>query len=367
MSELSSHLINLRDQFSDHKKNLSKPDQLNDQNLEKFRITWLGKKGHISDLFSKLGDSSSDQKASNGKLINDFKLEVEQCVKDFNDLLINIRVVKLTSASSIDFSLPSQSLNSVGSLHPVTLATKKLIGIFHRLGFSIKDGPHIENDYFNFTALNIPNNHPARDMQDTFYLKQRPRSSSGLSHNKHNSNWLLRSQTSNIQIHTLLSTKPPIKIIAPGRVFRMDYDHTHTPMFHQIEGLVVDQNISMGDLKGTVICFLQEFFGSEAKVRFRPSYFPFVEPGAEIDMIWNKPSADNSGEDALTKWLEVGGCGMVHPNVFEQLGYDSEYYSGFAFGFGIDRLAMLKYNLSDLRQLFVGDQKFQSQFPIYTD
>ena len=347
----------IQDLKNNFKQSLDKyADAISEKELEQLRIDWLGKKSKTVLLYKQLAKTPESQRAELGKLINNLKSDIESSITKLAKKLVDSKINNICSKPPLDFSLPSSSFYQSGNLHPVTLASKKLYEIFTRLGYSIKDGPHIENDYFNFASLNIPQNHPARDMQDTFYLKNNKNPK-----NANNPFWLLRSQTSNIQIHTMLSKKPPIKIIAPGKVFRMDYDQTHTPMFHQIEGLMVDQDISMSDLKGTIICFLDEFFEGKAQIRLRPSYFPFVEPGAEIDIKLKNHSNKNSVSD----WLEVGGCGMVHPNVFESVDYDSQHYTGFAFGFGIDRLAMLKFGINDLRKMFLGDKNFQSQFCIY--
>jgi phenylalanyl-tRNA synthetase alpha chain len=230
---------------------------------------------------------------------------------------------------------------------------KRLLKIFRHHGFTVYDGPEVDYDLYNYELLNFPDDHPAREMQDTFFVDGQEK-------------LLLRSHTSNIQIHTMLNAKPPLRIIAPGRVFRCDNDPTHTPMFHQIEAFVVDKGINFAHLKGMIDVFLKEIFGQEMKTRFRPSFFPFVEPGAEIDMQCTMCHGKGCRVCSDTGWLEIGGCGLIHPNIFEAVEYDSEQISGFAFGFGIDRMAMLADALPDLRQLFEGNKDFQSQFPIYT-
>jgi phenylalanyl-tRNA synthetase alpha chain len=240
-----------------------------------------------------------------------------------------------------------------GALHPVTLVRRELLREFRRMGFTVYDGPEVDYDFYNFSALNMPADHPARDMQDTFYVQGE-------------GNVLLRTHTSNIQIHCMLNEKPPLRIVAPGRVFRVDSDPTHTPMFHQIEAFVVDRGISFAHMKGVIDAFMKAVFGSNMRTRLRPSFFPFVEPGAELDLQCTQCGGKGCRLCKQTGWLEIGGCGMIHPNVFEAVEYDSELYSGFAFGFGIDRMAMLKYRLTDLRQLFEGSYQFLGGFPSVT-
>jgi len=296
-----------------------------------------------------LRNVSKEERPVAGKAANTLRQQIESSITGLQSAATDWLLHQKLSQPPLDVSLPVAQ--NVGALHPVSLMRQELFNIFRRLGFTVYDGPEIDFDFYNFTALNIPEHHPARDMQDTFYIKGEER-------------MLLRTQTSNIQIHAMLNEKPPLRIIAPGRVFRCDSDPTHTPMFHQIEGFVVDTNISMAHLKGTLDVLFKSLFGQDLKMRFRPSFFPFVEPGAEMDLQCVACRGAGCRLCKNTGWLEVGGCGMIHPSVFEQVGYDSETWTGFAFGFGIDRMAMLKHNLPDLRMLFEGNAAFLDQFPI---
>ncbi|WP_372599723.1 phenylalanine--tRNA ligase subunit alpha, partial [Amphritea sp.] len=281
------------------------------------------------------GALSAEERPQAGAKIN----EAKQALQD----VLNARKANLESAAleaklaeeTIDVTLPGRG-QSLGGLHPVTKTLQRIEEFFARIGYSVAEGPEIEDDYHNFEALNIPSHHPARAMHDTFYF---------------NANTLLRTHTSGVQVRTMESQQPPIRIICPGRVYRCDYDQTHSPMFHQVEGLIVDKDISFADLKGTLEQFLREFFEEDVKVRFRPSYFPFTEPSIEVDI--------DRGDG---KWLEVLGCGIVHPKVFEYSGIDPEQYTGFAFGMGVERLAMLRYGVNDLRLFFENDLRFLSQF-----
>lgn len=305
--------------------------------IEKLRLAYLGRKGMVPALYGRMKGLTKEERPVAGKALNSLKTEVEREV----EALLQAGKAWLIQ-QRLEHHRPDITLGTPirkGALHPVSLIRQKAMAEFARMGFSVYDGPECENDYYNFTALNTLEDHPARDMQDTFYLENDP-------------TLLLRSHTSNNQIHTMAAVQPPLRIIAPGRVYRCDSDPTHSPLFHQIEALVVAEGIGFAHLKGTIDHFLKAIFGAEFKTRLRPSYFPFVEPGAEIDLY--SPKAG---------WLEIGGCGMVHPNVFENVGLDSERYTGFAFGFGLDRMAMLRYGLPDLRQLFSGDSEYLGQFP----
>ncbi|MBN0989627.1 MULTISPECIES: phenylalanine--tRNA ligase subunit alpha [Amphritea] len=305
------------------------------QDLDQVRVQYLGKKGHLTQLLKGLGALSAEERPQAGAKIN----EAKQALQD----VLNARKADLESAAleaklaeeTIDVTLPGRG-QSLGGLHPVTKTLQRIEEFFARIGYSVAEGPEIEDDYHNFEALNIPSHHPARAMHDTFYF---------------NANTLLRTHTSGVQVRTMESQQPPIRIICPGRVYRCDYDQTHSPMFHQVEGLIVDKDISFADLKGTLEQFLREFFEEDVKVRFRPSYFPFTEPSIEVDI--------DRGDG---KWLEVLGCGIVHPKVFEYSGIDPEQYTGFAFGMGVERLAMLRYGVNDLRLFFENDLRFLSQF-----
>jgi phenylalanyl-tRNA synthetase alpha chain len=304
--------------------------------LEQVKARYLGKSGVLTELLKSLGKLPAKQRPAEGQRINQAKETLEAALQERRNAL-NARKLETQLAQNVlDVTLPGRGLG-VGGLHPVTRTLERIETLFKSMGFMIAEGPEIETDYYNFTALNQPENHPARSMHDTFYLED----------GKH----LLRTHTSPIQIRYMEKHKPPLKIIAPGRVYRVDLDATHSPMFHQIEGLWVDEQVSFADLKGVVSEFLLRFFEREdLKVRFRPSFFPFTEPSAEVDMSF--------GEG----WLEVGGCGMVHPNVFKYVNIDSEKYQGFAFGLGPDRLAMLRYGVKDLRLFFENDLRFLRQF-----
>ncbi|MDZ4097804.1 MAG: phenylalanine--tRNA ligase subunit alpha, partial [Methylophilaceae bacterium] len=276
-----------------------------------------------------------EERPAAGAAINVVKQGVEEALKARRDVILNAEQAKQLASESIDVTLPAREQGK-GSLHPVTLTMNRLEQIFRSIGFEVAEGPEIETDFYNFTALNIPEDHPARAMHDTFYIDD-----------KH----VLRTHTSPVQVHYMENKTPPLKIIAPGRVYRVDSDATHSPMFHQVEGLWVDEDISFANLKGVVQDFLQRFFErDDLEVRFRPSFFPFTEPSAEMDMSWNGG------------WLEIGGCGMVHPEVFKHVGINSEKYRGFAFGLGVERLTMLRYGVNDLRLFFNNDMRFLQQF-----
>lgn len=303
--------------------------------LENAKAKYLGKTGALTDALKGLGKLSNEERPAAGAAINVVKQAVEAALNARREAILNAEQAKQLAAESLDVTLPARA-QSQGGLHPVTLTLRRIEELFHSIGFDVATGPEIETDFYNFTALNIPENHPARAMHDTFYVDE--------------SN-VLRTHTSPVQIHYMENKEPPLKIIAPGRVYRVDSDATHSPMFHQVEGLWVDENISFANLKGVVQDFLQKFFErDDLTVRFRPSFFPFTEPSAEMDMSWNGG------------WLEIGGCGMVHPEVFKHVNIDSEKYRGFAFGLGVERLAMLRYGVNDLRHFFNNDLRFLSQF-----
>lgn len=322
--------------------------------MEELRIKWLGRKGRLAHLFAELKSLQASERPSAGKKINDFEQEIAATMTELKEAARVFGIQARLNAHPVDVTLPVSDRASQGALHPVSLMKKKLAKEFSRLGFSIHDGPELEFDSYNFSYLNLPADHPARDMQDTFFIKDHP-------------GMVLRTHTSNIQIHTMLAEKPPLRAVSFGRCYRVDSDATHSPMFHQVEGFIVDEGITFAHLKGILDAFMRSLFGSELKTRFRPSYFPFVEPGAEMDLQCSicKGKGTNCRVCKETGWLELGGCGMIHPKVFKNVDYDAETYSGFAFGFGIDRMAMLTYGLDDLRLLFEGDAAFHSQFPIY--
>ena len=331
--------------------------QLAAEVVEQLRIKWVGRKGKLPGMFAQLKQAESKQKSRLGQELNEFKQDMVHCFSELASQLHQVQLRHALAQTPLDVTLPVAQVRP-GSMHPVSLMRRKLLDVFRRFGYQVFDGPELETDYYNFQALNIPPHHPARAMQDSFYVTTRQAADHLDSHSSLQDvpEWVLRTQSSNVQIHVMENHGPPIRMIAPGRVFRVDNDPTHTPLFHQLEGLVMDRSVSVADLKGTIEAVLAEIFGANTAVRLRPSYFPFVEPGLEIDLKWQDSGAHQ------TRWLEVGGCGMVHPNVVEMVGYDSEEVMGFAFGFGIDRLAMLKYGLTDLRQLFSGDVAWLSQF-----
>ncbi len=308
--------------------------------LENAKAKYLGKSGLLTDALKGLGKLSAEERPAAGAAINVVKQAVEASLTARREEILNAEQARQLAQEAIDVTLPARAQSS-GGLHPVTLTLKRVEELFHSIGFEVATGPEIETDFYNFTALNIPEDHPARAMHDTFYIDEAN---------------VLRTHTSPVQARYMENAlknnqTPPFKIIAPGRVYRVDSDATHSPMFHQVEGLWVDENISFANLKGVVQDFLQKFFErDDLTVRFRPSFFPFTEPSAEMDMSWNGG------------WLEIGGCGMVHPEVFKHVNIDSEKYRGFAFGLGIERLTMLRYGVNDLRHFFNNDLRFLTQF-----
>ncbi len=309
---------------------------INDEaELEQVKAKYLGKEGSLTALLKGLGKLSNEERPAAGAKINVVKQQIEAALQTRRDALQQSKLAQKLAAESLDVTLPGRGAGT-GGLHPITLTLQRIEQLFHSLGFAVSSGPEIEHDFYNFTALNIPDNHPARAMHDTFYLDP-----------EH----VLRTHTSPVQIRYMEANQPPLKIISPGRVYRVDSDATHSPMFHQVEGLWVDENVSFANLKGVVQDFLQRFFEQDdLQVRFRPSFFPFTEPSAEMDMSWKGG------------WLEIGGCGMVHPNVLKNVNIDSEKYLGFAFGLGVERLAMLRYGVNDLRLFFESDLRFLKQF-----
>lgn len=312
--------------------------------LENAKARYLGKEGSLTGLLKGLGKLSAEERPAAGARINQVKQQIEAALQAQRDSIQNRALNAKLAAESLDVTLPGRG-TGVGGLHPVTRTLERIEALFHSIGYAVAEGPEIENDFYNFTALNIPADHPARAMHDTFYIDEQH---------------VLRTHTSPIQIRYMqahmerykhLETMPDIRIIAPGRVYRVDSDATHSPMFHQVEGLWIGERVSFADLKGVIADFLQNYFETEdMQVRFRPSFFPFTEPSAEMDMSWKGG------------WLEIGGCGMVHPNVLRHVGIDSEKYIGFAFGMGVERLAMLRYGVNDLRLFFENDLQFLKQF-----
>jgi len=327
------HMMTLDDILPEAQRDFAACNNI--QDLEQAKARFLGKSGSLTEQLKGLGKLSAEERPAAGAAINVVKQGVEEALKARRDAILNAEQAKQLANESIDVTLPAREQGK-GSLHPVTLTMNRLEQIFRSIGFEVAEGPEIETDFYNFTALNIPEDHPARAMHDTFYIDD---------------NHVLRTHTSPVQVHYMENKTPPLKIIVPGRVYRVDSDATHSPMFHQVEGLWVDEDISFANLKGVVQDFLQRFFErDDLEVRFRPSFFPFTEPSAEMDMSWNGG------------WLEIGGCGMVHPEVFRHVGIDSEKYRGFAFGLGVERLTMLRYGVNDLRLFFNNDMRFLQQF-----
>jgi len=315
--------------------------------LDQVRVQYLGKKGTLTEQLKALKDVPAEQRKEVGQSINKAKQALQKAIETRKHFLQDLALQKKLESESIDVTLPGRGMKSAG-LHPVTKTIERIESFFHGQGFMTADGPEIEDDYHNFEALNIPDNHPARAMQDTFYF---------------NAQTLLRTQTSSVQIRVMEDSKPPFRIISSGRVYRCDFDITHTPMFHQVEGLLVDENVSFADLKGTLVEFMRHFFEvDDLQLRFRPSYFPFTEPSAEVDIQCVMCGGDGCRVCSGSGWLEVGGCGMVHPQVLSNVGVDNEKYTGYAFGMGADRLAMLRYGINDLRLMFENDLRFLSQF-----
>ncbi len=305
--------------------------------LDHVRVEYLGKKGQITALLKSLGKLSAEERPAAGAEINKAKQQVQEQITARKQAMEQAAIDAKLASETIDVTLGGRG-QTVGGLHPVTRTLDRIEKIFAAVGYKVEQGPEIEDNYHNFDALNIPPHHPARAMHDTFYIDEGN---------------VLRTHTSPVQVRTMENQEPPIHIICPGRVYRCDSDLTHTPMFHQVEGLVIDKDVSFADLKGSIVQFLRSFFERDLEVRFRPSFFPFTEPSAEFDIQW---------ESSKTGWLEVGGCGMVHPNVLMSSGVDPEKYTGFAFGLGVERLAMLRYGVNDLRMFFDNDVKFLKQF-----
>ncbi|RXK60384.1 phenylalanine--tRNA ligase subunit alpha [Lacibacter luteus] len=314
--------------------------------LEEYRIKFLGTKGLVKSLMGEMKNVANEQKKAFGQSMNEFKQFAEAKYEEWKALAGD---GASDTAAKIDLSLPGDAL-PIGSRHPISLMRNRIVNIFQRLGFAVAEGPEIDDDFHNFTALNLPENHPARDMQDTFYISTDPA-------------WLLRTHTSNVQIHEMQKGKLPIRIITPGRVYRNETISARSHcFFHQVEGLYVDEKVSFADLKQTLYFFVQEMFGKDVKVRFRPSYFPFTEPSAEMDISCLLCNGAGCNVCKKTGWLEILGCGMVHPKVLENCGIDSNKYSGFAFGMGIERPALLKYGIKDIRLFSENDVRFLKQF-----
>ena len=314
--------------------------------LEQIRVSYLGKKGEITSQMKQLGKLSHEERPKVGQIINQAKQKVQQAIQERKEILLQAELDKKLESEKIDVTLPGRG-NQPGGIHPITRTLDRIETLFAEMGFEVKTGPEVEDDYHNFEALNIPESHPARAMHDTFYFDPHT---------------VLRTHTSPVQVRTMENQEPPLRIIAPGRVYRCDSDLTHTPMFHQVEGLMIDEQVSFADLKGLIDSFLRNFFEKDLNVRFRPSYFPFTEPSAEVDIECVMCEGEGCRVCSHTGWLEILGCGMVHPEVFRYSNIDAEKYSGFAFGMGVERLTMLRYGVNDLRLFFENDLRFLRQF-----
>lgn len=340
---MEQELNSLRDTALNELSEITSKEALND-----LKIKYLGKKGLLTGMLRGLGALSPDERPRIGQVVNEIRNEIEDIIATKLEAMKQAELSRKLASETIDVTLPGRS-TELGHLHPLTLTLNRIKDTFMRLGFEIAEGPEVEKDYYNFEALNLPQDHPARDMQDSFYITKE---------------FLLRTHTSPVQVRTLQSAEPnqPIRIIAPGKVYRRDYDATHSPMFQQVEGLVVDENISFADLKGTLELFLKETFGNRVNVRFRPSFFPFTEPSAEVDISCVMCEGKGCRVCSGTGWLEILGSGMVHPRVLEMSNFDPDKVSGFAFGMGVERIAMLTYGIDDLRLFFDNDMRFLRQF-----
>ena len=317
--------------------------------LDQVRVQYLGKKGLITEQMKSLGTLAGDERKVAGAKINLIRDQLVEAIDARKDVLEAEALKARLASETIDVTLPGRG-QQIGGLHPVTLTLRRMSALFSRIGFDIVEGPEVEDDYHNFEALNIPASHPARAMHDTFYFDEHT---------------LLRTHTSPVQVRIMESQTPPLRVIAPGRVYRCDSDLTHTPMFHQVEGFLVDRDVSFADLRGILYEFLTLFFEKDVAVRFRPSYFPFTEPSAEVDIACVMCDGQGCRVCKQTGWLEVMGCGMIHPRVFESVNIDAEVYSGFAFGLGVERMAMLRYGINDLRLFFENDLRFLRQFSAF--
>lgn len=325
-------------------KALSKVNSI--EELDKIRVKYLGKKGDLTKILRGMSKLSPDQRPVIGKLANEVKQNLGNIISEKKEMLKNKLIQQKMKEEFLDVTLPTKV--SVGHKHPLTRTLDEIKEVFIGLGYKVVEGPEVELDYYNFEALNTPKDHPARDVQDTFYITP---------------DILLRTHTSSVQVRVMEKEKPPLKIIAPGRVYRSDeVDATHSPVFHQLEGLTIGENITMGDLKGTLVEFIHEIFGHDRKTRFRPHYFPFTEPSAEVDISCVACQGKGCRVCSYTGWLEILGCGMVHPNLLKNVGYDTDKLCGFAFGMGIERIAMLKYGIDDMRLFYENDLRFLEQF-----
>lgn len=342
-------------QIEEYKKEMTAYSDADDKAVEEFRIKWLGTKGIVKAIMGEMKNVPNERKKECGQILNEFKQFTETRYEELKSLTTHVLPNRqagsrlTTKDSELDLTLPGDPM-PIGSRHPISLMTNRIISIFQQLGFAVAEGPEIEDDWHNFTALNLPEHHPARDMQDTFYVHQNP-------------DWLLRTHTSNIQIREMQKGKLPVRIICPGRVYRNETVSARSHcFFHQVEGLYIDENVSFADLKQTLYFFVKEMYGTDVKVRFRPSYFPFTEPSAEMDISCTLCKGEGCSVCKKTGWLEILGCGMVHPNVLQNCGIDPNKYTGFAFGMGIERPAMLKYGITDIRLFSENDVRFLKQF-----
>ncbi len=336
----------LLQQIKEYKKEIEATIATNTDAVENFRIKYLGTKGLVKAVMAEMKSVPSEEKKAFGQLLNEFKLFVEE---KYNNLQLELEDKPATTTKQEDFSLPGNTL-PVGSRHPLSIVRNDIVSIFKTLGFAVAEGPEIEDDWHNFGAMNLPENHPARDMQDTFYINKHP-------------DWLLRTHTSSVQARIMETQKPPIRVICPGRVYRNETISARAHcFFHQVEGLYIDENVSFADLKQTLYFFVQEMFGKDVKVRFRPSYFPFTEPSAEMDISCLICESKGCNVCKHTGWVEILGSGMVHPKVLENFGIDSTKYTGFAFGMGMERICQLKYRVNDLRLYSQNDVRFLKQF-----
>jgi phenylalanyl-tRNA synthetase alpha chain len=341
LSDLLTSLDRIRDGALDEIQGAS---SLKD--IEDLRVKYLGKKSDLNAAMRGMGALSADEKPLLGQRANETKEALSNAIAARKDALSGDEKQARVAGETIDVTLPGDHARR-GRLHPLTRVTEEVERVFISMGFTVEEGPDIEDDYHNFEALNIPKDHPARDMHDTFYLAN---------------DRLLRTHTSPVQIRTMQRHKPPLAVIAPGRVYRVDADQTHSPVFHQVEGFLVDTHVSFGDLKGVLHHFLREMFGQDVELRFRPSFFPFTEPSAEVDMKWTVTREIDGARVEVDEWLEILGAGMIHPAVMESVGYDPSKYTGFAFGAGIERLTMLKYGIKDIRLFYENDVRFLEQF-----
>ncbi len=336
---MDKHLEDIQNTALSELENAATADEINT-----LAVRYLGRKGLVTQYLRNISQLPAEERPSAGKNANQVKKTLEAAVESAKARVES--AVAAAEAEGIDVTLPGRPAPR-GTLHPITRISRRICDVFVRMGFDIAEGPEVESDYYNFEALNIPKYHPARDMQDTFYVSD---------------NIVLRTHTSPIQVRIMERHAPPIRIVAPGKVYRCDSDLTHTPMFHQVEGLLVDETVSFGDLKGVLTEFVHQVFDTETSLRFRPSFFPFTEPSAEVDILCVMCRGKGCKVCSNTGWLEVLGCGMVHPAVYENVGYDTTRYAGFAFGMGVERIAMLKYGINDIRLFFESDARFLRQF-----